>query len=288
MKGKVVLVTGATDGIGKITALELARMGATVVVAGRNPEKGAQVVKEIIADTGNNNVELMVADLSSMAEVKQLADTFKRKYDRLDVLVNNAGALFIQRKVTVDGYEMTFALNHLNYFLLTHLLLDVLKASAPARIVNVSSDAHYSGTLDFDDLQHEKSYSRLGVYSDSKLANVVFTFELARRLEGTGVTANVLHPGFVATRFGYNNGWLARLVMTPVHKLFALSPEKGAETSVYLASSPEVEGVSGQYFENSKPKRAKRVAYDQTAWTRLWEESEKLVAQWMDTAATAG
>ncbi len=288
MKGNVVLVTGATDGIGKVTALELARMGATVVVAGRNPEKGGRVVSEIIAETGNNNVELMLADLSSMAEVKKLADTFKRKYDRLDVLVNNAGALFIQRKVTVDGYEMTFALNHLSYFLLTHLLLDVLKASAPARIVNVSSDAHYSGTLDFDDLQHEKRYGRLSVYSDSKLANVVFTFELARRLDGTGVSANVLHPGFVATRFGHNNGRLASLIMTPIHKLFALSPEQGAQTSVYLAASPEVDGVSGQYFENSKPVRVKSAAYDQTAWTRLWEASEKLVAQWMDTATAAG
>ena len=230
MQGKICLITGGTNGIGKSTAQELARMGATVVIVGRNAQKTAQVVEEIRAASGNKNVDSLLADLSSQQEVRRLADEFKSKYAQLHVLLNNAGAVFMQRQLSVDGIEMTFALNHLAYFLLTNLLLDTLKASAPARIINVSSDAHARGKIEFDNLQGERSYSS-GAYGNSKLANILFTMELARRLEGTGVTVNALHPGFVATGFGKNNpGFLMKIIRAAV-PLIARSPEKGAETS---------------------------------------------------------
>lgn len=276
MRDKVVMVTGATDGIGLVTARELANMGAEVVVVGRNVEKGNRVVSEIKSATGSDKVALMVADLSSMQEVRKLAEEFKSKYKRLDVLVNNAGAVFRQRAESVDGYEMTFALNHLNYFLLTNLLLDTIKASAPARIINVSSAAHQGQTLDFTDLQNEKSYSGFSVYGQSKLANVLFTKALSRRLEGTGVTTNVVHPGFVATRFGHNNGGLMRLFM-PIVQLLARSPEEGAETNIYLASSPEVDEVTGEYFADSKVAPSSTVSKDAEAAERLWEISAEMV-----------
>lgn len=276
MNDKVVLVTGATDGIGKVTALELARLGAQVVLVGRNPTKGQAVVREIRTQSGNQQVELMTADLSSQAEIQHLADEFKSRYARLDVLVNNAGATFFSRLESVDGIEMTFALNHLNYFLLTHLLLDLLKASAPARIVNVSSGAHRSGRMNFADLEGKQSFGGWRAYSQSKLANVLFTYELARRLEGTGVTANALHPGFVATRFGHNNGALANAGMKVAQSLFAVSPEKGAETNIYLAASPDVEGVSGQYFEKSRAVSSSKASYDEAAARQLWAISEQM------------
>ena len=211
MQGKICLITGGTNGIGKSTAQALAQMGATVVIVGRNAPKTAQVVEEIRAASGNNNVDSLLADLSSQQEVRRLADEFKSKYSHLHVLLNNAGGVFMQRQLSVDGIEMTFALNHLAYFLLTNLLLDTIKASAPARIINVSSDAHTSGKIEFDNLQGERRYSP-GAYGNSKLANILFTMELARRLEGTGVTVNALHPGFVATGFAKNNG---QIIATP-------------------------------------------------------------------------
>ncbi len=275
MKGKICLVTGATNGIGEVTALALARMGAQVIIVGRNPAKGAVVVDKIKAQSKNNAVELMTADLSLMSEVRRLADQFKAKYQKLHVLVNNAGAVFFSRHVTAEGHELTFALNHLSYFLLTNLLLDVLKASAPARIVSVSSGAHQRSHLNFDDLEASKGYNAMRAYGQSKLANIVFTYELARRLEGTGVTANALHPGFVRSGFARNNGGLVNAAMGIIGR-FALSPEEGAETSIYLASSPEVEGITGKYFTKKQPIRSNAVSYEQSTWTRLWEISEQM------------
>ncbi len=218
----------------------------------RSAAKCAQAVAQIKEQTGSGSLAYIAGDLSSMAQVRGVAEQFLAQYDRLDVLVNNAGAVFGTRQVSVDGYEMTMALNHLNYFHLTQLLQERLLASAPARVVNVSSDAHRMGAIHFDDLMSERRYSSFGVYSMSKLANVMFTYELARRLEGSGVTANALHPGFVASNFGRSNGGMWNMFM-PVVQLFAISPQRGAETSIHLAASPEVEGVTGQYFDKKRP-----------------------------------
>lgn len=271
MQGKTVLISGATNGIGKVAAVELAKLGAQVVIIGRNPVKTADTLREIQSASGNKDVHALTADLSSMAEVRRVASEFKQQFPRLDVLLNNAGGFFSSREETVDGYEMTFALNHLSYFLLTNLLLDTLKASAPSRIVNVSSDAHQMGALDLDNLQK----GGFSAYSQSKLMNVMFTYELARRLEGTGVTANALHPGFVNTGFGRNNTGLMKLAMS-VATLFALKPADGAKTSVYLASSPEVANVTGKYFDKSKPRKSSAASYDEAAQKRLWTISEQL------------
>lgn len=276
IQGKVVLVTGATAGIGQVTARELARKGATLTIVGRNPAKLTTVAEQIKAQTGNQHVETITADLSTHAGVQHVAYEFKKRHTRLDVLVNNAGAIYMNRQLSGDGLEMTFALNHLNYFHLTNLLLDVLKASAPARIINVSSDAHRGQTLDFDDLQGEKSYSGMTIYGRSKLMNVLFTYELARRLEGKGVTANALHPGFVATGFGKNNGKLMSLVMALISPI-AKTPEDGASTSIYLASSIEVEGHSGKYFTDKRPVESDPASYDQAAAARLWDLSLEMM-----------
>jgi NAD(P)-dependent dehydrogenase (short-subunit alcohol dehydrogenase family) len=275
MENKVCLVTGATNGIGKVTALELARRGAMVVLAGRSAAKTDAVVAEIKVRSGNDHAEGLVADLSTQAGVRALADAFKARYNRLDVLVNNAGAIFNERRESADGIEMTFALNHLSYFLLTHLLLDVLKASAPARIVNVSSNAHMGSGINFDDLEFKHGYMNFRVYAQSKLANILFTTELARRLQGTGVTANALHPGFVSSGFGRNDGSMMNIGMM-LMRPFQISPEKGAETTLYLATSPEVEGVTGGYFSKRKPARTSSAARDQAAAERLWAISEQM------------
>jgi NAD(P)-dependent dehydrogenase (short-subunit alcohol dehydrogenase family) len=277
-QNKVVMVTGATNGIGFESAKALAAMGATVVGVGRNPQKCADSAAAITRSTGNANVEFLVADLSIQAQVRQAAEEFKRKYDRLDVLLNNAGGYFARREVSADGIEMTWALNHLNYFLLTDQLLDVLKASAPARIVNVSSGAHaMTRGINFADVEYQTGYSGWTVYSQSKLANIMFTYELARRLSGTSVTANVLHPGFVDTGFGHNNGGVMRSGIAVLQKIIAKRPEQGAATSVYLASSPEVESVTGKYFDNCKAKRSSGASYDEAAQQRLWALSEQQV-----------
>lgn len=276
LQGKICMVTGATGGIGEITARELARQGAQVVIVGRNRDKCVATVNQIKQQTGNAQIEFMLADLASQSEIHQLAATFKQQYKRLDVLINNAGALFMTRQETVDGIEMTFALNHLSYFLLTHLLLDVLKSSAPARIINVASDAHQGSVIDFDDLQGRKKYRGFTAYGRSKLANIMFTYELARRLAGTGVTANTLHPGFVASNFATNNGWFYDKIFRQLAKLIAISPEAGARTSVYLASSPDVEGVTGKYFVKQKAVSSSPVSYDEAAAKRLWQVSAEL------------
>lgn len=277
MLGKTVLVTGATSGIGKATALELARMGATVVLVARNRAKGQAVVEEIQKASGNSKLELLVGDLSSMEQVRLVAQEFKAKHNRLEVLVNNAGGVFDTRQTTTDGHEYTFAFNHLAYFLLTNLLLETLKASAPSRIVNVSSGAQASGKLDFDDLMGQQRYSSFSAYSASKLANVMFTYTLARQLSGTGVTVNALHPGFVGTNFGSNAKSPLWRGIAALAKAFAMSPEKGAQTTLYLASSAEVESISGKYFDRKKAVASSPASYDEAAQERLWAVSAKLV-----------
>ncbi len=276
MTGKICLVTGSTNGIGKSTAIELARIDATVVIVGRDAQKTFDVVQEVRAASGNPNVDSLVADLSSQQEVQRLAHQFKKKYSQLHVLLNNAGAFFMQRQLSVDGIEMTFAVNHLAPFLLTNLLLDTIKASAPARIINVSSDAHVSGKIQFDNLQGERNYTPRA-YENSKLANILFTLELARRLEGTGVTVNALHPGFVATGFAKNNGKVIAALVSLFAPLVARSPAKGAETSIYLASSPNVEGMTGKYFYDSQVISAAPQATDMVVARKLWDVSIKMV-----------
>ncbi len=274
--GKTVLVTGATDGIGKATARELARLGATVVIVGRNPQKSATTVRQIREETGNSQVDYLLADLSVQAEVRRLAADFLARYPRLDALINNAGGFFLRRQVSADGIEMTFALNHLAYFLLTRLLQDRIVDSAPARIINVASEAHRGARLDFDNLQLERGYGSMRAYGQSKLANLLFTYELARRLDGTGVTVNAVHPGLVATNLGKNNGLLVRLAMNLI-RFVARTPDQGAETIVYLAASPEVAGVTGQYFIDCHPLRTSPESYDEAAARRLWEVSAQMV-----------
>jgi NAD(P)-dependent dehydrogenase (short-subunit alcohol dehydrogenase family) len=275
LQNKTCLITGATSGIGLATALALAKMDATVVLAGRSEERCQNAVARIKSDTGNQNVDYLLADLSIQAQVRALADEFKSRYDRLDVLVNNAGAIFFFRERSTDGIEMTFAVNHLAYFLLTNLLLDTLKTSAPARIVNVASNAHLGQRLDFDNPELKRGYNPGKAYGRSKLANLYFTYELARRLEGTGVTVNAMHPGFVQTNMAANNGWLVSLFLPLVH-LKSLTPEQGARTVVYLASSPEVEGVTGKYFVREREVASDPVSYDEGAAKRLWEVSERM------------
>ncbi|TVR21282.1 MAG: SDR family oxidoreductase [Anaerolineaceae bacterium] len=285
MTGKTVLITGATNGLGEVTARELARMGATVVIVGRNAQKAKDVTASITAETGNAKVDYIVSDLSVMAEIRDLADAFRAKYDRLDVLVNNAGMIFTSRELTPDGFEKTFALNHLSYFMLTNLLMDMLRQTGTpeqkARVVNVSSSAHSFGKLDFSNLNGEKSYNAMGAYGVSKLCNILFTNALARRLlaEEAPVTVNSLHPGIVRTGFGKNNdGLLGTLTRagTTVLQMFGLSAEKGAETQIYLASSREVEGVSGQYFEKKKISRSNSVSNNEGIQERLWEVSGQM------------
>jgi retinol dehydrogenase 12 len=272
MQGKVCLVTGATLGIGKETALGLARMGAHVVIAGRDAARTRETAAAIAAQSGNSQIDFLIADLSSQAEVRRLAQEFQDKYPRLDVLLNNAGAIFTRRETTVDGFERTWALNHLAEFLLTQLLLDRLEASAPARIVNVASSAHASGTIDFDNLQGEKKFSGIGAYGQSKLANILFTYALARRLAGKGVTANCLHPGVVATGFGHNTPGLINTLLG-LARPFLMTAEKGAATSIYLASSPDVADVSGKYFAKCAPVASSKLSMDVALQERLWELS---------------
>jgi NAD(P)-dependent dehydrogenase (short-subunit alcohol dehydrogenase family) len=277
MHGKVCLVTGATSGIGGVTAEALARQGATTILVARDPARGAATVQRIRQATGNLRVEMLLADLSVQAEIRRLAHEVQSRYPRLDVLVNNAGALFSRRALSADGIELTWALNHLAYFLLTTLLLDTLKASATARVVNVSSDAHRRARLRFDDLQGQQDYGGWRAYAQSKLANVLFTYELARRLDGTGVAANAVHPGFVATNFARQNRSLTALLFRALQQVVALSPEQGAETVIYLATAPEVEGVSGQYFVKRRAVRSSPASYDVQAAQRLWQVSAEMV-----------
>jgi NAD(P)-dependent dehydrogenase (short-subunit alcohol dehydrogenase family) len=278
MQGKVCIVTGANSGIGKATSLGLAKMGATVVMVCRERTKGEEAQNEIKTKSGNDAIDLLLADLSSQDSIRQLVENFLQHYTQLHVLVNNAGGVNLSRRVTVDGFEMTFAVNYLAPFLLTNLLLDKLKASAPARIVNVSSESHESAYIKMDDLQLEKKYRLMRAYGQSKLALVLFTYELARRLQGTGVTANCLHPGFVATNIGQSGvGRVGRSIVKLIFSSLGISPEEGAKTSIYLASSPDIEGVTGKYFVKSIPVRSAPISYDESLQRQLWEESAKLV-----------
>ena len=275
MGGKVVLITGGTSGIGKAAATALAGMGATVVITGRNEERGKRALQEIQEESGNDGVELILADLTVQDEVRRLAEELRERHNQLEVLVNNAGLVLSERTETPDGIETQLAINHLAPFLLTNLLLDLLKESAPSRIVTVSSDAHRWAKIDLDDLQSRKRYRGMQVYGKTKLANIMFTYELAERLEGTGVTANCMHPGGVNTNFGNNQGGPMNLLFR-LFKPFMRSPEQGADTLIYLASSPEVEGMTGKYLADRKVKAASDAAYDETTRKRLWEASEEL------------
>ena len=277
MAGKIVLVTGGTSGIGKATARGLASLGAHVAITGRDRGRVEAVAVEIRGATGNPRVDAFGADLSSQGEVRRLAAEVLDSYPRLDVLINNVGGFWATRHVTVDGLERTFAVNHLAAFLLTDLLLDRLKASAPSRVVTVSSGAQSMGTLDFEDLQGERIYSGQTAYNQSKLASVMFTYELARRLDGTGVTATVLHPGVVNTAFGAEDPSRIFKLIVPFVRPFMKTPEQGAATSIYLASSSAVEGITGRYFANRKPKRSNERSYDAEAASRLWRVSAGLV-----------
>jgi NAD(P)-dependent dehydrogenase (short-subunit alcohol dehydrogenase family) len=275
LEGRTCLVTGATSGVGEETAVGLARCGARVILVARSRERGEASAARVKTKTGNAAVELLLADLASQEQIRELAGQVLERCPALHVLVNNAAVFHLSREITADGYEMTFAVNHLTYFLLTRLLLNRLVESRPARIVNVASNGHKYGKLDFDDLQSEKSYPFMRVYATSKLANVLFTYELARRLAGTGVTANCLHPGAVSTRLGINDGRLGRIVV-PLLRPFFLSPEAGARTSIYLASSDEVENVSGKYFVKCTPRPSSPDSYDEAVARRLWEKSSQL------------
>ncbi len=276
MRGKTVMVTGATDGIGKVAARVLAERGARVIVVGRNRRKLERSIQELKKGAQESEVEPMQADFESLGAVRELARQFIDTQQRLDVLVNNAGAFFLRRGETEDGLERTFTVNHLAHFLLTNLLLDRLQASAPARVVNVSSNAHVGARLDFDDLQNNNGYGGIKAYGQSKLANIYFTYELARRLEGMGITANVLHPGFVATNLGANNlPYLGSQIKRLVN-LTAKDAERGAQTIIFLAASPEVEGVTGKYFVDRKPVGSSPVSYDVEAAGRLWQVSAQL------------
>jgi NAD(P)-dependent dehydrogenase (short-subunit alcohol dehydrogenase family) len=274
MKGKVAIVTGGNSGIGKETARGLAAMGAHTVVVARNADRGQRAVADLKRDA-TATVDLMLGDLGSFASTRDLAKTLIDGFGRIDVLVNNAGLYRARRRETPDGLEETFAVNHLAPFLLTNLLLDTLKASAPARIVTVASEASRGQMLNFDDLQSERGYKMHQVYGKSKLANIMFTYALARRLTGTGVTINALHPGFVATNLGSGNFLPQKPIMT-ILRFFVLSPKQGAETPIYLASSPDVEGVSGKYFEKMRERQSTPFSYDEAAQDRLWKVSEQL------------
>ena len=277
MNDKLILVTGSNTGIGFATALELARSGATVIASARDAEKGRRAVEEMRRRTGNEKIELLVGDLGSLAGVHRLADDFLDRWDRLDVVINNAGLILSRRSETEDGFETTFAVNHLAPFLLTHRLLGRLKDSSPSRIVNVASRAHVRARLDFDDLHNRRLYRSMDVYSQSKLANILFTRELARRLEGTGVTANCLHPGVVRSDLGASGdmGGFLRLGWLLVQPFF-LSPEKGARTSIYLAQSPDVADVSGEYFDNCRPSKSSSRSRNLGDAERLWTVSAEL------------
>lgn len=277
LHGKTILITGATSGIGEATARALAGMGVRLIGVGRNPEKCARVERSIRDQTGNLEVTYLLADLSDLEQVVRLADQMRERFPSLHVLINNAGAFFLRRQLNRQGIEMTFALNHLSYFLLTNLLLDRLIASAPARIVVVASGAHNTGAMHFDDLNLSRGYNGWKAYAQSKLANIMFTYELHRRLAGSGVTVNCMTPGFVATGIGKNNGVLVRLALWPLHRLGAQTPEEGARTVIYLAASPEVEGISGKYFIAEKPVPSSPASYDEEIARRLWEASEALV-----------
>ncbi|GAC1562924.1 MAG: SDR family oxidoreductase [Polyangiales bacterium] len=283
---KTFLLTGATEGIGKAAALDFARRGARLVLVGRNPEKTERVVAELRKASGNDQLESLIADLSRISEMRRVAAEFAARHDRLDVLVNNAGAMFTTRQLSADGIEMTFALNHLAYFVVTHALLDVLKKTPGSRIVSTASGAHASGKLDLDDVvRRDRRYSGFEVYGSSKLANILFTRELGRRLAGSGTVATCFHPGFVRSGFGANSGVAMRTLVKVAGTLFGRTPEKGAETLVWLATADEAGHGQGEYFMDCKPARRSRRAKDDALAARLWTLTESVLAAHPDPAA---
>ena len=277
MIGKIVLITGGTGGIGRATAIGLAKSGARVGITGRDRGRAEQAADAIRRESNNGAVDVFVADLSSQSDVRRLARDVLAAYPRLDVLINNVGGFWAHRHETADGLEHTFALNHLAPFLLTNLLIDRLRACAPARIVTVSSGAQSMGRIDFDDLMGELTYSGQRAYNQSKLANVMFTYGLARRLDGSGVTANTLHPGVTRTAFGAEDGTRVMAPIIAALRPFMRSPKRGAETSVFLASSPAAAGITGHFFENRKARPSQKASYDSVTTARLWEVSAALV-----------
>jgi NAD(P)-dependent dehydrogenase (short-subunit alcohol dehydrogenase family) len=292
MKGRICVITGSNSGIGKETAIGLAKMGVTIVMVVRDQERGEKARIEIVKQTGNNSVDLMICDLSSMSSIRHFAKEFKKKYDRLDVLINNAGAVFNKREVTPEGFERTLAVNYLGPFLLTHELMDLLKSSAPSRIINVSSGLAKDGKVDLDDLQSEKNYPRTKAYSrrhapvydNAKLMVMMFTYELARRLKGSGVTVNVLMPGFTATNLGKSSGSLTSSIMFKMVRPMQQSTKKGAETSVYLASSNDVKDITGKCFAKKKETKTCPASYDEELQKRLWSKTESMLGLAPDRA----
>jgi NAD(P)-dependent dehydrogenase (short-subunit alcohol dehydrogenase family) len=274
MTGKFCIVTGANSGIGKEISKGLARLGANVVMICRNKTRGEESKREIEESTGSKSIELILADLSSLDSVKSLTKEYLQKHDKLHVLMNNAGLILGKRSTTGEGLETTFVVNYLSHFLLTNLLLDELKGSAPSRIVNVTSDAHFGGHMGFDDLQVEKGYGASKAYAQSKLSQVLFTYELSERLKGTGVTVNCVHPGAVRTHWGDTAGALS--IGIKIARPFLLSPEKGAETPLYLATSPDVAGVTGKFFAKKSERKSSKESYDRDEARRLWDISMKL------------
>ncbi len=275
MKNKMVLITGATSGIGRIAVKELAKMGAKLILVVRNEQKVIKLKNEIQSETDNTSIDYFICDLSVQEEVYRVAADIKNKYDKIDVLINNAGLIVNDRILTPDGIEYTFALNHLGYFLLTGLLLESLNNASPSRIINVSSEAHKVGKINYDDLTGEKKYKPMVAYCQSKLANILFTKGLAKKIEGSGITVNTLHPGSVKSSFGSDLTGLLGFLMK-LSRPFLISPEKGAQTLIYLASSPEVEGITGKYFVKKRIKNSSRLSNDETVANKLWKVSEEL------------
>ncbi|ERJ12196.1 SDR family oxidoreductase [Haloplasma contractile] len=275
-ENSVVIITGANSGMGKATTIEVAKTGANVVMLCRNQSRGKEAFNEVKKITKNNKVKFMLCDLGSRQSIHDFVTEFKKRYDRLDVLINNAGVILPGRHETVDGYELQFGVNHLGHFLLTNLLLDLLISSQPSRVVNVSSGAHKSGKIYFDDVNLTKNYRIFRAYAQSKLANIMFTYELASRLKDTNVTVNCLHPGAVATSIGINRDTGFGKFITGILKPFFNTPEKGAETAIYLAMSDEIEGVSGKYFIRKKQVQSSENSYDQEAAKKLWKLSEEM------------
>ncbi|SHF27832.1 NAD(P)-dependent dehydrogenase, short-chain alcohol dehydrogenase family [Seinonella peptonophila] len=273
---KICLITGASSGIGKITAHQLAQQGATIIMVSSNLDRGKQVLNEIQKSTGNQNLAFFQCDLTSQISIHKLVAKVKAAYHHVDILINNAGGLMKSLQMTEEGIEKTFALNHIAPFLLTHLLLDQLKKSSQARIINVTSSGHSVGVFDLDNLNAEKSFNGPFLYVQAKLANILFTYELARRLKETAITVNCLHPGFVQTNFGENANWLYRIFVNRLLKPFMISPEEGAQTTLYLATSNEVKHISGKYFVKKKPVKSARKTYDESLAKQLWGISEKL------------
>jgi NAD(P)-dependent dehydrogenase (short-subunit alcohol dehydrogenase family) len=275
MEGSIVLITGATSGIGKATAIGVARMGARVAIVARNEKRGRQARLDIVKRSGNADVDFLAADLSTREAIRSLAEEFRNRYQRLDVLINNAAVVTGTRRLTPDGFETQFFVNHVAYFMLTCLLIDLLRANAPSRIVNMSSTAHSSGFIDFDDLQMARRYTGWQAYANTKLANVMFTYELARRLEGTGVTANCVHPGVIHTGLLRHYSRVLNVLFHALRAFFK-KPEEGALTPIYVATSPEVEGVTGKYFRRGQPMGTTEESNDPAAQRRLWEMSEEM------------